>query len=274
MDLTSTEKGSGVGVVILSTLLVGGMFLGMSFLGHTHAPPPAPPKPVRGVHTPPPKAPDPGLVNRPLTSPLSWISIIPTLGMSRLHPLIAMAIGLGLGFLYGLEAALLASYDLTDPAHWCVLLVDLTWSLPSTLLGFVLVNPIYMIIGSFSRDQSRGKAWISFSGSLGKSLQTIGTVNLGGAGAHERVHLLQARILGPAFVPLQLTSYVLNTTIQILFTVLIGWILKVAGVRDSAWFRPPSDSVVKSPAGDSGFSDFVGWIYRYTLMEIWGYAAQ
>jgi hypothetical protein len=210
----------------------------------------------------------------PLSSPWYWVFVVCSLGLSALPPGAAAGVGAIVGFLYGAEAALLASYNLGNPVHWICLLVDWTWSLPNTIFGFAIGNPIYLIKGSASRSQSRAQAWISFSGYFGtaehKVLQTLGTLNLGGSGAHERTHLLQARLLGPAYLPLQLASYIVNGTLQILWTCTLGWILYLTKVRDSAWFRPPDDSAVKS----SGAGDFFGWIYRYTLMELWGYASE
>jgi hypothetical protein len=285
-DLTSKEKGSGVVVVIVSSLVLGGMLFLLSFLAHQYHPPVAhvaPTKPPPHGGHPPPVHPAPEAAPKaelyPVHSPGFWLLVLPTFGLAATPPLVALAIGIVLGFLYGLEAALLASYDLTNPLHIFALILDLTWCLPSTILGFVVGNIIYLIIGSPSRDQSRGKTWISFSGSFsgssGAVLQTLGTVNLGGAGAHELVHLMQARIFGPVYLPLQLVSYVLNSLIQLLFTCTLGWILLVAKVRDSAWFRPASDSAVRTPSGQkSGAADFFGWIYRYSLMELWAYATQ
>ncbi len=93
-------------------------------------------------------------------------------------------------------------------------------------------------------------------------LQTHGTLNLGGAGQHERMHLLQARIFGPLFLPLYLLCYAVTAVIQLLWTATLGWILVVAKVRQKAPLQPPANSVV---------SGFVGWIYYATLFELWAY---
>ena len=47
------------------------------------------------------------------------------------------------GLAYGLEAGILTSYDLGSPVGWLELLVDMTWSLPNTVWGFVLGNLIF-----------------------------------------------------------------------------------------------------------------------------------
>lgn len=284
-DLTTKEKGSGVGVMLLAMGGMAAMLFLFSWLAHQAQPEPkhaAPAKPPahggKGGHAPAPPPAAPKDAPKELASPDSapfWLCFFPTLGLAFLPPMAALAVGLIVGFLYGLEATCCASYDLTNPLHWLALIVDLTWSLPNTLFGFVIGNPIYLIAAGLpDRGQSRANTWISFKGSFGNVLQTLGTVNLGGAGKHEPVHLLQARILGPAYLPLQLGSYVVNSVIQLVCMLLFGWWAKLAKIRDSAWFRPDAKSAVRTKTGSSGAGDFFGWIYRYTLMELWAYATE
>ncbi len=89
-------------------------------------------------------------------------------------------------------------------------------------------------------------------------------MNLGGAGAHERMHLLQARIFGPIYLSFFAVNYAVNFLIQVLWSGTIGLILWKAGVRDTAYFRPPESSAV---------SGFFGWIYHSTFFELWAYAS-
>ena len=171
------------------------------------------------------------------------------------------------GLAYGLEAGILTSYDLGSPVGWLELLVDMTWSLPNTVWGFVLGNLIFWFAGSPSRADSADAGWVVFkpysSTGFGHSvLQTHGTLNLGGAGQHEKMHLLQARIFGPLFLPLYLACYAVTTIIQLLWTGTLGWILLLAKVRTKAPLQPPASSVV---------SGFFGWIYYATLFELWAY---
>lgn len=194
------------------------------------------------------------------------ISLLPVTG-GVISPLLALALGGGFGLLYGLEAGILHIYDLDTFVGWLELLVDLTWSLPNTIFGFVVGNLVYIIFGTPSRADSEGQAWISFqprsSSGFGHSvLQTLGTVNLGGAGQHERQHLLQARILGPFYMPFVVASYVVTTAIQLAWTLTLGWPLALAGVRDKAYLRPPAQSAV---------GGFFGWIYFATPLELLGY---
>ena len=180
--------------------------------------------------------------------------------------LVAMAV-FGVG--YGLEAGILTIYDLNKPTGWLALLVDMTWSLPNTIWGFVWGNVIFWFAGSPSTADSAGETWVVFqprsSTGFGHSvLQTHGTFNLGGAGQHEKLHLLQARAFGPLFLPLYLACYVVTSVVQLLWTGTLGWILVLAKVRTKAPLQPPARSVV---------GGFFGWIYYATLFELWAYNA-
>ncbi|HYI01913.1 hypothetical protein [Hyalangium sp.] len=185
-----------------------------------------------------------------------------------LAPGVALIAGGVFGLGYGLEAGLLRSYDLSTGVGWVGLIVDLTWSLPNTVFGFLIGNLTYVWFGNLSRSNSDGQGWIVFMPRPGSSfgrtvLQTLGTVNIGGAGQHEKMHLLQARIFGPLYLPFVGASYVITFTLQVLWTITLGGLLKLIGVRQKAYFRPPAHSAV---------GGFFGWIYYATPIELWAYA--
>ncbi len=182
---------------------------------------------------------------------------------------IALLVGFILGLLYGLAAGVLLSYDLNSGMGWLQLIVDLTWSLLNTLFGLVIGFPLYLCFGNPSRAQSEGQGWISFAprgtGAFGNTvLQTLGTLNLGGPGQHERMHLLQARIFGPLYLPLFAANYVVTGLVQLLWTGTIGLVLWLTKVRSKPYFEPPPTSAV---------SGFFGWIYYATIFERWAYAS-
>lgn len=173
------------------------------------------------------------------------------------------------GLLYGLEAGILTIYDLGSGRGWGEMLIDLTWSLPNTVFGFLFGNLIYIFFGNPSRSDSRDAGWIVFqprssTGFGNNVLQTLGTVNIGGAGQHEKMHLLQARIFGPLYLPLIALSYVVTFLIQLLWTITLGWILWLANARPKPYLEPPASSAV---------GGFFGWIYYYTPHELWAYAS-
>ncbi|HLL04596.1 MAG TPA: hypothetical protein VK539_28690 [Myxococcaceae bacterium] len=181
----------------------------------------------------------------------------------------ALIIGAVFGLGYGLEAGLLRIYPLSTGQGWVELLVDLTWSLPNTVFGFVVGNLAYVWFGDLSKAESEDKGWIVFKphpgGSFGHDvLQTLGTVNIGGAGQHEKMHLLQARIFGPIYLPMVAASYIITFTLQGLWTLTLGGLLKLVGVRQTAYFQPPAHSAV---------GGYFGWIYYATPIELWAYAS-
>ena len=194
---------------------------------------------------------------------------VPTAVAAAVAPTWVVVAMVVFGVGYGLEAGILTIYDLNTPKGWLALVVDMTWSLPNTIWGFVWGNVIFWFAGTPSRTDSEGKTWVVFqprsSTGFGHSvLQTHGTFNLGGEGQHEKLHLLQARAFGPLFLPLYLACYVVTSVVQLLWTGTLGWILVLAKVRDKAPLQPPSRSVV---------SGFFGWIYYATLFELWAYNA-
>jgi hypothetical protein len=172
-------------------------------------------------------------------------------------------------FAYALLAGAVGAYDLTKPLGWLCLVLDCTWSLTNTVFGAVIGGLVYLIFGSPSTTASKGQNWVSYAprsatGFGNSVLQTLGPINLGGAGQHERMHLLQARIFGPFYLPLFAIFYIVTSVVQVLFTLFIGLPLKLTHVRASACLLPSSTSAVKG---------FFGWIYYWTLFEVWAYAS-
>jgi hypothetical protein len=212
-----------------------------------------------------------GILNALVSTGLGTLSAF-LLNLAFGEPLdtaVALVIGLILGFLYGLEAGLVLSYDLGSGIGWLKLIVDFTWSLPNTIFGLVVGNLIYVWFGWPNREFSRGKGYIAYkprgSGRFGNDvLQTLGTVNMGGEGQHELMHVLQARIFGPLYLPVFALNYVVNFLVQGLWTITVGLILWLVKVRNTPYFRPPEESVV---------SGFFGWIYHSTVFELWAYGS-
>lgn len=177
----------------------------------------------------------------------------------------ALVAGALCGFLYGLESGFLLSYRLDRLSGWLVLLCDLTWSYPNTLFGLILGNLFYPFFGSLSRELSEGKNWIAYAKEQEGTMQTLGIVNLGGEGLHERIHVFQARLLGPFFLPIFIASYIVTTVLQLLWSCTIGLFLYLRKARNVVYLRPPATF---SPKG------FFGWICYATPLELWAHARQ
>src|SRR6266550_6206750 len=73
-----------------------------------------------------------------------------------------LLVGVIFGLLYGLMAGLLRAYDLSTHTGVVGLLVDLSWSLISTVAGFVLGNAIYIFFGNPDRELSENQGWLSY----------------------------------------------------------------------------------------------------------------
>lgn len=175
----------------------------------------------------------------------------------------------GLGLLYGLEAGILECYALDRGKGWIELLVDVTWSLPNTVFGFVLGNLVYVFFADPSHTDSRDAGVVVFKprspdGFGNDVLQTLGTINIGGRGQHEMMHVLQARAFGPLYLPVYAVNYVVNFLAQGLWTISVGLLLWRLGNRDQPYFVPDGESVV---------GGFFGWIYYNTVFERWAYAS-
>jgi len=189
-----------------------------------------------------------------------------SLALGGLAPTMWMVIGGAIfGLLYGLQAGILVIYNLSTFTGWLELFVDMTWSLPNTVFGFIVGNLVYPFLGDISGSSSKDSGWIVYmpTQSMGFA-QTLGTINIGGAGQHERMHLLQARIFGPLYLVIFGVNYTVNFFIQLLWTFTIGGLLWLCKVREKPYFRPSSRSVV---------SGFFGWIYYANLFELWAYAS-
>lgn len=169
------------------------------------------------------------------------------------------------GLLYGLESGFLLSYRLDRLSGWLLLFCDLTWSYPNTLFGLILGNLFYPFFGNLSRELSEGQNWVSYAKEDGGIMQTLGIVNLGGEGLHERIHVFQARLFGPFFLPVFIGSYLVTAALQILWTCTLGLALYLWKTREVPYLCPPTTFTAKG---------FFGWICYATPFELWAHARQ
>jgi RHS repeat-associated protein len=115
-------------------------------------------------------------------------------------------IGGALGAVHGLRMAQAGTYK--SIASWPAFILDNTWSLFNSFLGsiFATLNLGNELNKAASEDMGglyHKESWI------GSSATTIGNVTVGqSVPKHEAVHMYQARLLGPIYVPAVLTGYV------------------------------------------------------------------
>ena len=100
-----------------------------------------------------------------MTAPLiagTFVSIVNMAAGQPVGPGTVLLLGMGFGVAYGLMTGLLFSYDISQPRGVGALILDLTWSLPNTFVGFILGNLIYISFATPSRALSQDQNWISY----------------------------------------------------------------------------------------------------------------
>ncbi|WP_027345342.1 hypothetical protein [Hamadaea tsunoensis] len=137
--------------------------------------------------------------------------------------LILGGIGLLLGILYGWAAASSGAYadggSSSPPRRIWMFLVDHTWSMPNTVAGELFLLAQLVAGHSLDRTTSAGACRISVDRNFSpRYATTIGPVCAGADPTiqrHEDVHVFQARLLGPLYLPLVAGNYALFTVAPI-----------------------------------------------------------
>lgn len=152
---------------------------------------------------------------------------------------------------YGRAVALGKQYRGATGAFLCV--IDATWSSLNTWAGAIYYG-IHRMAGNThdaAKSAGTGSIWLT-KGVVAKYATTIGLVKAGSGPTidkHEEIHILQARIFGPLYLPLVGANYVLAT-------VLPYWLL----------FRDKE----KHPISGFG-SYFEHGVYPHVWNELWAY---
>jgi hypothetical protein len=122
------------------------------------------------------------------------------------------AIGLLLGCFFGWAVAAGDVYPATAGGV-VTFIIDHTWSMLNTVAGSLYMVVHFIFGHTLDRTTSAGSARVNIvEGVSPNYATTIGTVVAGGTSTilrHEDVHILQARILGPAYIPLVALNYAL-----------------------------------------------------------------
>lgn len=169
--------------------------------------------------------------------------------------IVGAAVGLALGLTHGICVARTASYT-SDGRGWWLMIVDHTWSLPNTLVGSIYLA-LNLIFGNrLDEAQSKGRSSLVLrKGIFGGFATTLGNVEAGTDAAiadHEYVHVFQARLLGPLYLPLVGLNYVIAT-------ILPYWLL----------YHDKAGHPIKS------FGDyFMRGVYPHVWNEEWAYRVQ
>ncbi|MFE9689315.1 glycine zipper family protein [Micromonospora sp. NPDC005806] len=135
--------------------------------------------------------------------------------------LVGAVVGLLIGAPFGWAVAAAGTYG-ADAKGILLFVVDHTWSLLNTAVG-ALYLALHLVFGhQLDRVISQASGRVNVvEGVSPRYATTIGTVCAGsrpGIQRHEDVHILQARLLGPLYLPLVMLNYVL-------FTIAPVWLL-------------------------------------------------
>lgn len=140
---------------------------------------------------------------------------LPGLLISPVGAVVFFFVGVACGIVHAHAIESTESYEADAHGIW-LFVVDHTWSLPNTVVGslFLALN---LLFGN-ERDKAHSKhrsTVVLHNGVFSGFATTIGNVEAGtfthNVDAHEYTHVLQARIFGPAYIPLVLLNYVVGT---------------------------------------------------------------
>jgi hypothetical protein len=131
---------------------------------------------------------------------------------------VGLAIGGGIGLLLGCFfgwAVTVGKVYSADATGVIIFIVDHTWSMLNTFVGSIYLVAHFIFGHTLDRATSQGSCRVSVvEGVSPRYATTIGPVCAGADPTiqrHEDVHILQARILGPIYLPLTVANYILWT---------------------------------------------------------------
>ncbi len=139
---------------------------------------------------------------------------------------IALPIAAVCGIVGAAYSALAFSWDIYEAGFFSILgyLLDVTWSLLNTFAGLAVWLPACAISGAnfvAPDDHSRRSGTFVYDQNPrggGYQATTIGNVIAGGWCSHEEIHVWQARLFGPLYLP----AYALNLVLSLIFRWISG----------------------------------------------------
>jgi len=136
------------------------------------------------------------------------------LGGNQTAALILGLVGLGLGLVHGFAMAYGNCYDYADGTSWFKLILDNTWSVLNSLAGSLYQLMNLILLNPITQAGAGTGTVVHRRGIIPGYATTIGNVIANedpGVQPHERLHVLQARIFGPLYIPLVIASYLIGT---------------------------------------------------------------
>jgi hypothetical protein len=147
--------------------------------------------------------------------------------------------------------------------------LDMTWSLLNTTVSLLVWLPACMVGGgAFVEPDERSRRSGTFVYAEnprggGYDATTVGTVIGGGWSSHEEVHVWQARLFGPLYLPVYVTSLLLN----LLFRLCVG---KLENIVEQAYYRVCFEDWAYTAGSSSGDTINPGmWLIWFLLSLVY-----
>ena len=180
--------------------------------------------------------------------------------------LIVAGVGALVGGVYSIVAFARGIYG-WGPLSILGYLLDMSWSLPNSAASLLVWLPACAIAGGdFNEpdDNSRRSGTFVYQENPrggGYAATTIGTVIAGGWCSHEEMHVWQARLFGPFYLPAYGLSWVLN----LLFRLCTG---KVEELALQAYYRVCFEDWAYAAGSTSGGDISWGWWVLWFFLSL------
>ena len=182
----------------------------------------------------------------------------------------ALPVAVICGLLAGIYSAVAFGRGIYGLGFFSVLgyLLDMSWSLLNTAAALLAWLPACMIRGgNFVKpdDKSRRSGTFVYTDNPrggGYEATTIGTVIGGGWSSHEEIHVWQARLFGPLYMPVYLLSLLLNLLFR-LFTGRMEELVRQAYYR--VCFEDWAYAAGSSSRGDINWGGWILWFFLSLL---------
>lgn len=170
------------------------------------------------------------------------------------------------GPVHGWKMAEAETYDWKSASGWGAFLVDNTWSAINSFAGSIWAT--VNINKTIDSKRSKGTGELVFKEDAVEGYATtFGNVITGlHVPKHESVHVLQARLFGPTYLPITGANYLINTLIP-------WWLIEHSCDYEKRTHKFTPGTVIQTGINDAG-QYFSRGVYPHTLFEMWAYSKE
>ncbi|MGH9881353.1 MAG: hypothetical protein ACRD6N_07955, partial [Pyrinomonadaceae bacterium] len=197
-----------------------------------------------------------------------YIAVMLLIGADLMTALIVAGVAAVVGAAYG---AIALSKKVLRVGFFGIVgfILDMSWSLLNTLAGLLVWIPACKIAGANfvgpNDDSRRSGTFVYDANPRGGvyGATTIGTVIAGGWSSHEEIHVWQARIFGPLYMPAYIIALLLNIPFRLITT-------KTQDLVFEAYHRIPFEDWAYWAGEDSGSDiNWGGWFLGFLLALVY-----